>query len=211
MNRIEKFGGQKAKPARAQSPRAAWAQAVTPYITARTEVQSAVDWARKVARAVFTRACQALFEAHPNLQSFAWRQFLEFSCDPDYSHAFIGRYHPDINGTNGCDIAGKRNWDEQTGMGEPTPEAVLQHAVAGLLNIFVEDDLISLFGLDVWVTVHRDGNIQTEEYVDERRFDADCGHTTSPSRSNHPRKPARGHERGLVQPEPVPSGGTGVA
>ncbi len=114
----------------------------------------------RVARAAFFASCRDLFDAHPGLQSFGWRQYHQTSfCANPLCHSgstfFVDGHDPDING-----------FDGRTRASERSPEAELQRPVSQLLEAF-EDELANLFGDDVAVTVLRDGTVEVEDYYEE--------------------------------------------
>src|SRR5438105_2799471 len=81
-----------------QHPGQSWAEAVEPYKSARAQVEAAEERALEAARVAFAVGYRALFEAHPDLQSFGWKQYVSFSDCGEFSIDIVYRDVPDING-----------------------------------------------------------------------------------------------------------------
>ena len=152
--------------------------AVQSYAAARAEAEAAEDRAFEASLAAFSAGSCALFEANPNLVSFGWRQFTSTSCTGNLSRDAVDCATPDINGVYGWTVDGWSGWDLETGEWTrdtaPSEMAKMQHAVALFLESFHEDHLMDLFGIDAFVTVHRDGRVETEEYYDDSYDCAGC-------------------------------------
>jgi hypothetical protein len=144
--------------------------AVQSYAAARAAVEAAECRTAEATFAAFLAGCRALFEAHPDLQSFGWRQYTSWSRCGMFADDHVDCDAPDINGVEGQLVDGWFWWDSEsghwTGQGEPSPQAKLQRAVAVFLLTFHEDDLMDLFEVDAFITVRRDGSIETEDYDD---------------------------------------------
>jgi hypothetical protein len=145
---------------------------VEPYASARDQFLAAKARAREATRAVFLAGCHDLFDAHPKLRSFGWKQYTPFykitgmGWNPGKLSASRG--DPDINGLQGSWCPWDDDLDDWEEEGAPSLGAQLGRQVARFLNTFSEDDLLVLFGDCVWITVHRSGRVETEPY------DSDC-------------------------------------
>ena len=120
-------------------------------------------------RRAFLAGSLALFDAHPDLHSFSWNQYIALECsDPGYF--FASTNDPDINGSDGSDLDDGREYDgdrrEWVQVRDPSPEARLQTVVAQFLRAFDWDDLEGMFGEGYTVTVHREGRVEFEEYYE---------------------------------------------
>lgn len=55
-------------------------------------------------KTVFTDVTKKLFDAHPTLKSFGWKQYTPYFNDGDECVFSAQKYEPDINGINGYDV-----------------------------------------------------------------------------------------------------------
>jgi hypothetical protein len=122
--------------------------AIKAYARARDRLRKAADNVRKAAMPAFLEGCQRLFEANAWLKSFAWRQFTYWSEDLGEQY-FVDCDAPDVNGKDGYGIS-----DDDKVQGE----------VASFLSEFSLGYLLDTFGIDVCVTVRRNGTISTKDY-----------------------------------------------
>lgn len=93
-----------------------------------------------------------MFDDHPELQSFSWRQ--HWHDDEEDFGGFDVHGEADINGIDGWDLEGRRG---------PEPECKLQPHVAEFLYGFDAEDMEAMFGNSVRVTVYRDGTVAVED------------------------------------------------
>ena len=149
---------------------------VEPVSSVLNEFFHAKATANEAFRIAFAAGCAALFDAHPELQSFGWWQYtavIEDSQGVEHSGRFIVDYDvPDVNGIQGPEVGDDDN------EGELSMEATLQCEVSEFLSIFADDasDMRAHFGDDVHVTVYRNQFIQTDSYPrDQSDICPDCG------------------------------------
>src|SRR5262245_32800222 len=107
-------------------------------------------WARVRHNAieVFLGWCRVVFDSHPDLHSFGWRQCFQY-CPHGVGTFVVTTDVPDINGLDGLELGG-----------ESTAEGKLQHQVAEVLKVFGELEMQWMFGEDVYITVRREGIIE---------------------------------------------------
>jgi hypothetical protein len=129
------------------------AEGMESYALARQRIESAMEEARQAAFPAFLVGSRALFDQHPDLQSFGWEQKCEWT--PHWEHDEFMVYYdsPSINGFD---------WAEYY-LGEARDlERKLKPHVEAFLSRFGEEDMEEMFGDDVCVTVHRDGMVEVK-------------------------------------------------
>lgn len=149
------------------------------YATAREAVEAARKAAQKLVKAAFEQGATALFAANPELKSFDWTQYTPYFNDGEPCEFGVYRDEPGVNGVGGYEITDglDHHYDEKerryvTTRVAPEPvEHVLQTKVAEFLGQFAEDDLKSLFGDHVRVTVVRGRGGKAKASTDEYSHD----------------------------------------
>jgi hypothetical protein len=133
---------------------------VEDYASARACAETRMESGLQAARATFLAGCRPLFEAHPGLESFGWKQYI--SDDPafgpiPYSYGLGAGCLPDINGIDGHELDS----------GPAREEVELQRSVQEFVATFNYFDGMAMLGDGVRVTVHRDGTIDTDDYYED--------------------------------------------
>jgi len=141
------------------------------YIAARERLRHLRAELKIVGRREFDQLSKRLFEEHPTLQSFSWKQYTPYFNDGDTCEFSA---HTDVDSIQVNDVWGDdiestepydpelRNWDAYK---EGREEGLKLHkAVASFLQVFDEEDLETFFGDHVKVTIHRDGEVDTKDH-----------------------------------------------
>jgi hypothetical protein len=134
------------------------------YAASCAEAEAADNRAFEASIAAFLTGAQILFEAHPDLDSFGWKQYTPWSVCDTCSNNLVICDAPDINEIDGFEIVVRSD-------DEPSWEAEVQHEVAVFLKHFREDHLLRCFGLNRSITCYRDGTFETEELDEGEEFD----------------------------------------
>jgi len=121
------------------------------YKAASGAAREASRAARETLKAAFLEAADALFKAHPGLQSFGHKQYTKYFNDGDATYFSARTEEPDVNGECGYDL--------------PEELAPLQAAVADMLGQFSEEDMQYAFGDHKEVVVTREGGLQVSSYT----------------------------------------------
>lgn len=121
------------------------------YEAASRDAAEAAKAARELLKAAFAEAADGLFKAHPDLESFGYRQFTKYFNDGDACYFRAHNDEPDVNGHVGYDV--------------PEELVPLQAAVADALCRFSDDDLQYAFGDHKEVLVTRDGGVLVSDYT----------------------------------------------
>ena len=139
------------------------------------ELEDFRDTFRTKVEAFFKEKAGFIFTKFPFVNNFSWRQYMPTFCDGDPCSFHSGHEYPDING----------EWDEEYefspeeieasptlaeyvagGKRQEAVQELAEEAVQAFLSAFDEDDVRTMFGDDVKVTVTKDG-IETEDYEPE--------------------------------------------
>src|SRR5262249_17880858 len=138
------------------------------YDAVRDQIKEARVKALELARQEFSAGCKALFESHPKLESFGWRQYTPSYCDGAPCSLVVWYTEPDINGIDGDEVDGGMGMHPESGewvrLREPSLERKLQGAVADFLSRFAAEDFGEMFGDGVQITVQRNGEVEIEAY-----------------------------------------------
>lgn len=119
------------------------------YASARAAVEAAVQAAKDAGQKEFHRGTTALFESHPELQSFSWTQYTPYFNDGEECVFGVNVDDPDINGIEGYEI--NKGWGDHP---PQHPELLpVKEAVEKFLSQFAESDMKSIFGDHVCVVV----------------------------------------------------------
>lgn len=112
-----------------------------------------------LAATAFQEASAALFDAHPEIQSFGWTQYTPYFNDGDPCEFSANIEDPIINGTNEYGDGEDEDEEDEDGEGaESKPPSIskdLFGVVSAMLNQFDESDLEAMFGDHVRVTMRR--------------------------------------------------------
>lgn len=131
---------------------------------AKARIEQARKEAKSLVQTVFTDASTELFNAHPELDSFGWRQYTPYFNDGDTCEFSARTDEPAINGIDGGDIAEGWTYKDEVYPAR-NPELIpLQKAVEDFLGLFDDDDFLDLAGDHVEVTVSREGGLTTDDY-----------------------------------------------
>jgi hypothetical protein len=127
-------------------------------------------------KAMFTNIASKIFDAHPKLESFGWRQYTPYFNDGDECTFSAHTDEPDINGINGYDVnfedelitvygAEKVNGQYPKKNNEFfNPDLAAAHKdVHSFLNEIEDSVFRQMFGDHVRVTVKRAGT-EVEDY-----------------------------------------------
>lgn len=121
-------------------------------------------------KVMFTNICTKLFEKHPKLESFGWRQYTPYFNDGEECTFSAHVDEPDINGMDGYDADFSREFvtDYEKGAEKRNENydievAAAQKDVIEFLQNIDESVLRDLFDDHVRVTVTREGT-DVEEY-----------------------------------------------
>lgn len=131
---------------------------VVGYEGARKKVEEAKKAAQEASRVAFKAGSAELFEAHPDLESFGWRQYTPYFNDGDECVFGVRSDFPDLNGMD------ENGGDEEDYEAYYKLEKKFGKSVSEFLSQFSDDDMKFLFGDHVRVTVFRDGKIEVEDY-----------------------------------------------
>lgn len=130
--------------------------AVEKYEAASRAAEAAKRESRALLRDALAAKAASLFEKHPKVEGFSWRQYTPYFNDGDPCRFGVHADYPDINGLT---------YDEY-GYGK-NADADLKAAakdIAALVRSFDVDDLEAAFGDPSTVFVYRDGRVETEDY-----------------------------------------------
>lgn len=138
------------------------------YKDAKENLEKEASKVREAAKAAFKAGAMELFEQHPDLKSFGWKQATPYFNDGDECVFSAYTDAPDINGENGEDLDDGKEYDPKTGkyeqVREPTVAYKLRDPVSDFLSQFDNDTMKGMFGDHASVTVFRKGEIEIEEY-----------------------------------------------
>lgn len=142
---------------------------VQSYASAQERIKAAREEAQRLARQAFTDESAKLFAAHPDLQSFAWRQYTPYFNDGDECRFGVRCDEPDVNGQSGGELDsgveyGRAPTYTRKQVRPPSAEYLLQEPVAKFLNVFADEDMKAMFGDHVKVTVYRGGKVEVDDY-----------------------------------------------
>jgi hypothetical protein len=131
--------------------------------TAKIRRLQAEKQVKKAAVAYFEAEAKMLFDKHPEMEKFSWRQYTPFFNDGDECH-FSAR--TDCLHINGDEVYSSK-WNSKTGKYDPTnhPLSAAEATVKNFLAEFDDGDYEDMFGDHVKVTVTQAGT-DVEEYDD---------------------------------------------
>jgi hypothetical protein len=140
------------------------------YQNAIKKIAEAKQVVQNTAKEVFAELASPLFEAHPQLENFSWRQYTPYFNDgePCEFSANKDAESIDINGEDGYEVSKTSRWDGSKCVDlapeELHPLHAAQEQAAAILAEFDDDTLHDMFGDHAEVTVKRDGTVDVEEY-----------------------------------------------
>lgn len=147
------------------------------YQDLRARIKELKDQIKDEVKTFFTEEAEKLFRANPNLQSFAWTQYTPYFNDGDACYFGVRddpEYDISVNGVRGSNAGPE--YPSNAKYGSPAykqyeslkKEALVDHyKVAEFLQQFDEEDMKTMFGDHVKVTVHRDGNVEIDDWDHE--------------------------------------------
>lgn len=142
------------------------------YKDARAAVEAARKSAQKTMESTFAKEASVLFGQHPELESFAWRQYTDYFNDGDTCTFGAHTDEPDINGVRGYHVDSGKEYDESAQKyvrrRAPSVEYRLQPIVAKFLNQFHNEDMEAMFGDHKQITVTRGENgpkVEVDDYT----------------------------------------------
>lgn len=144
--------------------------AMQTYQAAKERMRAALDEANAVVKSAFSDAAKALFEQHPEMQSFGWAQYTPYFNDGDPCEFSVhnDRDSISINGEDAYEIASDSGYSSGKRREKPAEELhplyAAQQAAHEFLGQFDESDYETMFGDHCEITVKRDGTIDVEEY-----------------------------------------------
>jgi hypothetical protein len=114
-----------------------------------------------IAKDAFREQCQDLFATQPALIAFSWTQYTPYFNDGENCEFGVNTDSPDIQ------VDGEEDLDEfyysSYSKTPPTPRDLVGMEVVKFLQVYGEDDLLSMFGDHAKVTVTRSG-VDVESY-----------------------------------------------
>ena len=143
------------------------------YASARAAAEALRHHAVHAGRLAFDEAARNLFAAHPDLESFGWKQFTPYFNDGDACEFWARTEYPSVNGVDGEEVTDGTGYDDA---GNPyqkeaaSPEYPMQQAVKQMLGAYAGDDLREFFGDHVEVVVERGDTggpkVTADDYTD---------------------------------------------
>ena len=132
-------------------------QAVTQFRASFKEIQD-------IYQNNFAEVCKELFDKHPVMESFNFKQYANYFCDGDPCEFFIDTYHFYVNGRS-CYEESVEDTDD---LDQSTLEQLELAAqdVCKFLNSLEYEPMKMAFGPDQTITVYRDGKIENENFGD---------------------------------------------
>jgi hypothetical protein len=119
------------------------------------------DEIKEKSKAFFKDASKALFEKHPNLETFRWTQYTPYFNDGDPCLFSVHSDYPEV-AMAGENIEDQESYEMPDRENEPQKYAAYGD-VTTLLNTFRVEDFEDMFGDHCQVTVTRD-KVEVEEY-----------------------------------------------
>lgn len=132
------------------------------YKALKEKVAAARKEMEAAAKDAFSEGCQELFAAHPELTSFAWKQYTPHFNDGDACEFGAHVDDPYVNGMNEYGDSIDDEEVEQSSEEEKSHRKLCK-TVAEFLKMLCDDDYKALFGDHVSVRVTRD-KVEVEEY-----------------------------------------------
>jgi len=117
---------------------------------------------KEKAQEYFKAGLKNLFAEHPDLNSFSWTQYTQFWNDGDQCYFSVHAYAESVyvNGENG-----EEHYLRLEQEGKEYDEAMrLPRAVCDFINTFSNEDMQTMFGDHVEITVNRNEDIATQSY-----------------------------------------------
>lgn len=143
---------------------------ITEFKKIKKEMSTLRKESQERCKAAFHEGAMALFEVHPELKKFSWRQYTPYFNDGDTCTFSVCRDAEaiDVNDVeDSYEVAKEATWDGNKSTPIPPNERhplhAAQAAVAEFLNIFDEEDLQDAFGDHAEVVVTRKG-VKVESY-----------------------------------------------
>lgn len=140
----------------------------------RAERETLSQKIRTMAGAVFAEEAKKLFETNPKLTSFSWTQYTPYfndgeACEFRAVTDYITVTDVDGNEEEELDSWSIRHYTEKGTDWNGNPYTPSELELAGVaacdfLAEFEDEDFLMMFGDHCRVTVHRNGNIETDDY-----------------------------------------------
>lgn len=146
------------------------------YQAAVEKIELARAEAASVAKEAFSEMCAEVFEQHPSLDAFRWKQYTPYfnDGDPCTFRCCIDASDIDVCAVGsdefeeGYEVSSKTDYDEKARKSFPKKELHplynAQEAASELLGKINEEQLKELFGDHAEITAYRDGDVEVEEY-----------------------------------------------
>lgn len=140
------------------------------FKAAKDAMKKVREEASAIAKQAFKEGSKALFEQHPKLLAFGWRQYTPYFNDSDPCVFGVNEPAVLMEDDEECDIE-DNYWlyirNRFYGEKKESEAGKAQKAVHQFINIFPEEILKSTFGDHMKIVVHRDGRLEEEEYDHE--------------------------------------------
>lgn len=133
-------------------------KAMQQYAEIKKTIAEAVKAAEAVMKTAFNEAAKDLFTKYPEMELFSWTQYTPYFNDGEECVFRTQTGYPTIRFTD------ETEYDSNSCEGEADSERPEFEAVSEFLNIFETEDLKTIFGDHIRVTVNRDGTTSTEGY-----------------------------------------------
>jgi hypothetical protein len=135
------------------------------YEQLKKEMYKLREQMEKQAKDFFSTASALLFEKYPKLESFAWNQYTPYFNDGETCEFSANTDYIGINGEEGYECYKKcyeTTWDNKSNPHYDAEFKAMYEEIQKLLRTFTDDDLETMFGDHVEVTVSRTG-VETRE------------------------------------------------
>ncbi len=130
------------------------------YLEAKKKIREAKEICDGIVKEVFTEGAMVVFDAHPRLKSFSWRQYTPYFNDGDTCTFSANADYCDVT------LSGANEGDEdielEEGWSKDAAEKEICEAVQAFLGEFDDDDFYDMFDDHVKVTVTREGTEVSE-------------------------------------------------
>ena len=135
-------------------------------VARRAEIAAIQEKAKTQAKELFETVSKQLFEKHPEMESFGWKQYTPYFNDGDECRFSAHTDEPDINGIRGYEIHEARTYSTGSYPAKHEELVKAKDIVTEFLGNFYDSDLKDMFGDHVKITVSKDG-IEVDDYDHE--------------------------------------------
>jgi len=129
-----------------------------------TQFRESFKQIKEVYKNNFGEVCKEIFEKHPFVEQFNFKQYANYFCDGDPCEFFIDTYHFYVN-ERSCYEDSVDDVDDLDEADVEKLEAAAKD-ICSFLNSLEQEPMKMAFGPDQTITVYRDGRVENNHFGD---------------------------------------------